>query len=78
MKYANVPMYILRGLDAEGREFFYTGKAGAGWVSSIRSESFGYVSQHVAREKAKVFNGCTELHGLRFIAVPFDAVDELH
>jgi len=61
--------YIVRALDAEGRESFYNGRAGAGWVSADRAEVFEY-SQEGARRKALLFNRATQLHGLWFIAVP--------
>ncbi len=61
--------YILRGLDADGNEMFYTGKAGTGWVSVNRNDAFTYHHQDVARDKAKLFNTRMPLHGLRFIAL---------
>jgi hypothetical protein len=66
--------YVLRGRSSEGKAFFYTGKAGGGWVAPNRDASFGYVSQHVAREKAKLFNGRVSLTGLWFVAIPYGEV----
>ncbi len=60
--------YIVRGLDGNGGEVFYTGRAGEGWVSPSRAEAFGY-SKEGAQRKALSFNRNTELHGLRFVAV---------
>jgi hypothetical protein len=34
--------YILRALDQNGDEFFYTGRAGEGWVSKDRNAAFTY------------------------------------
>jgi hypothetical protein len=45
--------YILRGINANGDEFFYTGKAGSGWVSKDRKEAFGYWTEQMARGKAR-------------------------
>ena len=64
-------MFILRGLNANGSEVFYTGKAGDGWISEHRGASFGYVSQHIASEKAKLFNSRVSLTGVWFIVQPF-------
>ncbi len=61
--------YVVRGLDADGNVTFYTGRAGAGWVSPNRAESFIY-SVDGARAKAMSFNRMTALHGLRFVAAP--------
>jgi hypothetical protein len=61
--------YILRGLDSNGVETFYTGRAGSGWVSADQSEAFAYLSQEAARRKATLFNARMQMHGLRFIAV---------
>ena len=67
----NKTVYIVRGLTADGSEKFYTGRAGDAWVSPNRGESFGYVSQEIARNKALQFNRYTQLHGLRFVAVAY-------
>ncbi len=61
--------FILRGLDADGKEFFYTGRSGNGWISPSRDDSFFYHAMEVARNKAKNFNRMTALHGLWFVAV---------
>lgn len=64
--------YYLRALDKDGKEFFYTGKAGAGWVVSHdtdRAEAFRYQTKEAAQRKAATFNRMTEIHGLRFIAL---------
>ena len=61
--------YILRGLNANGDEFFYTGRAGSGWVSKDRKEAFGYWTEQMARGKAMSFNQFCPLHGFWFVAV---------
>ena len=67
--------HIVRGLDQDGNEFFYTGRAGLGWVSTDLHEGFHYTLDG-ARRKALQFNANTELHGLRFVASsPFPVVD---
>lgn len=69
---SNAGMYIVRGLTADGAEVFYTGRAGDKFISPCRTASFGYVSQLQARNRAKNLNGMTAIHGVWFIAVPFD------
>jgi hypothetical protein len=59
--------HILRALDNNGNEFFYTGRAGEGWVSKNVDEAFSY-GFNEAKRRAKHFNMNTEIHGLRFIA----------
>jgi hypothetical protein len=61
--------YILRGLNADGDEFFYTGRAGSGWISKDRNEAFGYWTEQMARGKAMSFNQFCPLHGLWFVAM---------
>ena len=61
--------YVVRGLDADGNVTFYTGRAGAEWVTPNRAEAFTY-SVDGARAKAMSFNRMTALHGLRFVAAP--------
>ncbi len=48
-------LYILRGLDQSGKEFFYTGKAGDAWVSQNKTDAFSY-SREGAIRKALTFN----------------------
>lgn len=60
---------ILRGLDSNGREVFWTGRTGDFWVSEDRSEAFAALSLEGARRQATKFNAFTELHGLWFVAV---------
>ena len=61
--------YILRGLNANGDEFFYTGGAGSGWVSKDRKEAFGYWTEQMARGKAMSFNQFCPLHGFWFVVM---------
>lgn len=65
-------MFLLRALNEAGDEFFYTGRAGSGWVSPSFREAFTYETQEVARAQALRHNRYSELHGLRFIALPAD------
>ncbi len=62
-------MFILRALNASGDEFFYTGRAGSGWVSPDRRDAFEFSTIEVARVKATRHNTFMGLHGLRFIAM---------
>lgn len=68
-------MYVVRGITKDGKQVFYTGKAGSGFVSDKRGESFGYVGQHHAQERAKNLNRMTELHGIHFIAMLYGEVN---
>jgi hypothetical protein len=61
--------YILRGVNSDGDEFFYTGKAGDGWVSEDRSKAFGYWTEEIARRRAITFNEFCQVHGFWFVAV---------
>jgi hypothetical protein len=60
--------HILRALDRTGKEFFYTGRAGAGWVSQNKVEAFTYTMEG-AQRKAQIFNAGEALHGFWFIAI---------
>lgn len=63
--------YIVRGLDKDGNEFVYTGKAGKEWIvdHTRRAEAFTYQTKERAQAKARQFNEMTQVHGVRFIAV---------
>lgn len=69
----NETSYILRGVNPQGEEFWYTGRAGEAWVSRDRREAFTYpgFGLSAARDRAKGFNRRVALHGLWFIAVPY-------
>jgi hypothetical protein len=64
--------YILRGVNSDGGEFFYTGKAGDGWVSEDRNEAFDYRTEEVANDKAMTLNQFCPVHGYWFMAVEVD------
>lgn len=59
--------YVLRGLNRDGDTFWYTGKAGDGWISQDQALAFTYGTLHLARNKAMGFNRYCPLHGLWFI-----------
>lgn len=67
---------ILRAVDRSGAVSFWTGRAGAAWVSDDRAEAFAALSLEGARRKAMLFNEREPLTGLRFIAIPADGVPE--
>lgn len=69
---ASAPRYILRAFDVDGREFYYTGKAGAAWVSPNRADAFEY-GRELAWSRRDLFNGRIELTGLSFVVVPLPA-----
>lgn len=59
--------YVLRGLDPDGQEHFYTGKAGEGYVSKNINDAFPYQTIEGARRKAGVLNSTSSW--MRFVAV---------
>ena len=56
--------HVILAIDATGREFFYTGRAGDFWMSENAADAFRYNSLEAARRKAMIFNRATALHGL--------------
>lgn len=69
---SNLIPAILRAVDANGSVFYWTGRAGAAWVSADRAEAFSAYTMEGARRKALQFNRMMDLHGLRFMAVQRD------
>ena len=61
--------YILRALDKDGNESFYTGRAGSAFVGPEETEAFPFQSLAVARGRASRFNDSMPVHGLRFVAI---------
>lgn len=59
--------YAVAGTTKDGSKVYYTGRAGAGWVSPSKSESFTYGAEGAAY-KATLFNKATALHGITFQA----------
>jgi hypothetical protein len=70
-------MAIVRGLTRDGKEVFYTGRAGDAFVSPDRFQAFECETIATARERAKRFNRYTEIHGIHFIGIDryFTGVD---
>lgn len=62
-------MFIIRGITNEGKEVFYTGKAGEWFANPIKGEAFTYETKEAAQRKAVMFNHNTFLHGIHFIAM---------
>jgi len=62
--------HVLRALDAHGNVSWWTGRAGADWVSRDRSQAFADLNRDGARRRALQFNARRGLHGLLFIAIP--------
>lgn len=56
-------MYILAAQKKDGREFYYTGKAGEAFASTNLNEAFKYESQEVAKAKMLHFNNYSIMHG---------------
>lgn len=61
--------FILRGVTKNGTEMFFTGKAGAEWVSADRGAAFTFGIEG-ARRSALLFNSRIALHGIWFVAIP--------
>ncbi len=61
--------YPIRGVDDNGLEFWYTGKAGEAFVSRNRYDAFMGYELEGAQRVAKNLNRMSALHGLRFVAV---------
>lgn len=58
----------IKGTDASGNTVWYTGRAGAGWISPNRKDAFmGYSADGAARYASR-FNETTPIHGIRFEA----------
>lgn len=58
----------IKGVDAQGKTVWYTGRAGAGFVSPDKGEAFlGYNGEGAARQ-AKSLNRGSAIHGIRFEA----------
>ena len=65
--------YLIRGLNHDGSQvFWYTGKAGKGWVSPSKADAFPYSDKWAAEQKAKLFNEREQLTGLGFHATFHD------
>jgi hypothetical protein len=61
---------ILVGKNRDGAEVFYTGRAGDGWVSTVRAEAFAYENRALAESTVERFNKMTPLHGVTFCVGP--------
>lgn len=63
--------FALLGIAPGGSEYFYyTGKAGEGWISKKLSDAFLYDTRESAIRKTIVFNKTTPVHSLNFVATP--------
>lgn len=60
------------GRTASGETVWYTGRAGAGFISTDARDAFRY-SIDGARARALNLNRGTAFHGIRFVAVVGDA-----
>lgn len=58
----------IKGVDAQGKTVWYTGRAGAGFISEDKSEAFLGFNGEGAAHKAKSLNRFSALHGVRFEA----------
>lgn len=77
---ADLVFVPIRAVNALGAEFWYTGRAGDGWVSPNRSDAFLGYNLIGARRFAMQQNKYTTLHGLRFVAVTseLETANEIH
>ena len=65
--------FILRALDRNGSESYYTGREGREWTSANVYDAFTYRSLECARHKAALLNRAEHLHGLWFFAKEVEA-----
>jgi hypothetical protein len=68
----NDQLYAVRGVDEQGNVAYYTGKAGAAWMSANRSDAFFGYSLAGARRKALQFNANGTFGRFRFVAVSIE------
>jgi len=59
----------VRGLDGIGCVYYYTGKAGEGFVSPDKAAAFTGYTIDGARRRAQNLNAMSGAHGITFIAV---------
>lgn len=65
------------GRAANGDTVWYTGKAGAAFVSADAADAFKGYSLEGARNRATILNRGTILHGIRFVACTGDLAVEV-
>jgi hypothetical protein len=58
--------YFVIGTTRLGCIYYYTGRAGVGWVSTNREEAFSSYSEEEAKHKAELFNGRKNFTGIIF------------
>jgi hypothetical protein len=63
------------GRTANGGTVWYTGRAGAAFVSADRADAFMGYSLEGARNRATILNRGTAFHGIRFVAVAGDLAE---
>jgi len=61
--------FVLQAKDKAGQLAYYTGRAGAGWVSQDRAAAWVDSEANQSR-KAGRFNRMTAVHGLSFACTP--------
>ena len=61
--------YYLQGIDRQGAQVYYTGRAGEGWLSRDHAEAFQYPALDGARAKARAFARTAGLHGVWFMVL---------
>jgi hypothetical protein len=64
--------YTVVGRKADGDTVYYTGRAGERFVSDQIGDSFGYLTLDGARNRAKILNVGSPMHGIWF-HVPYVA-----
>jgi len=65
------------GRTKSGATLYYTGRAGAGFVSPNAAEAFGYQTIEGARRRATMLNTFEPFHGVWFIAPTGDIADQV-
>ena len=76
---AHVPDFIVRGLNADGQEFFYVRMPGnSGWISPNITDALRFDSLNYAHRTAVRLNARVTEHNVWFIAVPENYRDAIH
>ena len=63
-------VFIIQGVNREGAEVWYTGRAGAEFISTFCAEVFEFDSLEPAQARAANLNTMSALHGVSFTVRP--------
>jgi hypothetical protein len=66
----------ITGIDNSGNRVWYTGRSGQGFVSHDHEDAFLGYTLNGARDKAAKLNKMTSLHGIYFVAVTGELLNQ--